>query len=86
MHTYNMLVESRDLCHPINSPDLVYDSLDNKLIYLSGRLSTSGPVADDTYGVSGRYVRLRRKVDMYQWVEETETRWVKGMEVGQGGR
>ena len=74
VHTYNMLVETRDLCNPLKSPENVYSSLDNKLIYLSGRLSTDAPVEDDLYGVSGRYVRLKRQLDMYQWVEETDTR------------
>lgn len=53
VHTYNMLVETRYLCNPVKSADNVYSALDNKLIYLSGTLSTSGPVTDSQYGVSG---------------------------------
>jgi hypothetical protein len=72
-----MLVETHHICKPVKSPDSVYSVLDNQLIYLSGKLSTSGPVSDVDFGVSGHYVRLKRKVEMYQWIEETETREFK---------
>ena len=53
VHTYNMLVETRHVCNPVKSSNSVYSDLDNKLIYLSGKLATSAPVADNQYGVSG---------------------------------
>jgi hypothetical protein len=77
VHTYNMLVETRGHCNPVKSADNVYSELDNKLIYVSGKLATNGLVADNHYGISGRFVRLKRKVEMYQWIEETETRKYK---------
>ena len=54
VHTYNMLVETRYLCNPVKSSDNVYGALDNKLIYLSGKLATDGPVTDNQYGVTGK--------------------------------
>ena len=86
-----MLVETRGHCNPVKSADNVYSELDNKLIYVSGKLATNGLVVDSHYGISGellkrsvslqqlrfflgRFVRLKRKVEMYQWIEETETR------------
>jgi hypothetical protein len=77
VHTYNMLVETRQNCNPVKSPDSVYAELDNRLVYLSGKLATSGPVSDPDFGVSGNFARLKRRVEMYQWVEETETREFK---------
>ena len=41
VHTYEMLLEARDLCNPLRSPNNVYDNLNNKLVYLSGKLATS---------------------------------------------
>lgn len=74
VRTYEMLVEAGDLCNPLRSPDNVYDNLNNKLVYLSGKLATAEPLEDRLFGVPQSAVRLRRKVEMYQWVEETETR------------
>ena len=54
VHMYNMLVGTSHICKPVKSPDSVYSVLDNQLIYLSGKLSTSGPVSDVEFGVSGK--------------------------------
>ena len=40
VHTYNMLVEARGMCNPLRSSEHVYDTLTNKLVYISGKLST----------------------------------------------
>ena len=40
VHTYNMLVEARGMCNPLRSSEHVYDTLTNKLVYVSGKLST----------------------------------------------
>ena len=54
VHTYNMLVETEYMCNPLKSADKVYPSLDNKLIFLSGKLSSDTPLEDGVYGVSGK--------------------------------
>ena len=53
VNTYNMLVETRGHCNPVKSADSVYSSLDNKLIYVSGKLSSNAPVEDQQFGISG---------------------------------
>jgi len=77
IHTYDMLVEARDVCNPLRSSDHVYDTLNNKLVYVSGRISTVEPLTDQFYAITKQAVKLRRKVEMYQWIEETETREFK---------
>ena len=59
VHTYNMLVETHDICKPIKSAESVYTALDNQLIYLSGKLATSGPVSDNDFGVSGKEIEIQ---------------------------
>ena len=61
VHTYNMLVETRDICNPVKSADNVYSELDNKLIYVSGKLATNGIVVDSHYGVSGEVLKSFRR-------------------------
>ena len=48
-------------------------SNDGKLVYVTGMLSTGGPVADAELGVRTSAVRLSRHVEMYVWKEETQT-------------
>mgnify|MGYP000001376373 CR=1 FL=1 len=48
-------------------------SNDGKLVYVTGMLSTGGPVADADFGVRTSAVRLSRHVEMYVWKEETQT-------------
>jgi len=54
-------------------------ALDNRLVHLTGTLSTTGALTDPAFPVTaGGAVQLRRIVEMYQWREEsrsqTETR------------
>lgn len=46
----------------------------NRLVHLSGKLQTGQPLYDPNYSVSVHAVKLKRQVEMYQWVEYTESR------------
>lgn len=50
---------------------------DGSLVHTTGELKTGGPVRDAEFGVSAEAVRLRRVVEMYQWIEEEETEEVR---------
>lgn len=41
VYTYDVLVESKSRCNPLKSSAHLYESLDNKLVYLSGVLGTA---------------------------------------------
>lgn len=57
------------------------DSVDpgntGKLIHLTGDATTEDILNDSTFGVSENAIHLSRKVEMYQWKEETETKTKK---------
>ncbi|KAJ1110747.1 hypothetical protein NDU88_008093, partial [Pleurodeles waltl] len=42
---------------------------EGRLVHLSGVLSTSKPLNDPNYGISIECVKLKRQVEMYQWIE-----------------
>ncbi|KAF7665837.1 hypothetical protein LDENG_00129310 [Lucifuga dentata] len=46
----------------------------NRLVHLSAQLSTSQPLHDPNYKVVVQAVKLKRQVEMYQWVEYQESR------------
>jgi hypothetical protein len=46
---------------------------DQKLVHLSGRAVTEEMLSDSEFGVSLNAIRLRRKVEMYQWKEHKRT-------------
>lgn len=50
------------------------------LIHISGRAVAGAPLVDTVFGLSAEGLKLRRVVEMYQWIEVKEERTVK--EVG----
>jgi Transmembrane protein 43 len=47
----------------------------NKLVHLSGAMTTRAPARDTAFGVGGGdLLRLRRTVEMFQWTEQKSTR------------
>lgn len=44
---------------------------EGKLVHVAGDLKLAGPVADSEFGMSALAVKLVRKVEMYQWKEES---------------
>lgn len=51
-------------------------SYDGKLVHATGRAITEDNLTDSMFGITANAIRLRRKVEYYQWVEESrqETR------------
>ena len=50
---------------------------EGKLVHVSGRAATDETLADAQFGVSANAIRLARKVEVYQWVEHSDTKRVK---------
>ncbi len=48
-------------------------SQEGKLVHVVGEATTQDVLSDGEYGVSATAIRLTREVEMYQWVEHSET-------------
>lgn len=55
------------------SPDRIDPANQDKLVHVSGPLTLGGSVSDPEFGVTAQAVRLIRRVEMYQWKEESRT-------------
>ncbi|XP_042360866.1 transmembrane protein 43 [Plectropomus leopardus] len=56
---------------PLSSLDLQNN---NRLVHLSAQLRTAEPLHDPNYRVVVQAVKLKRQVEMYQWVEYTDSK------------
>ncbi|XP_048879153.1 transmembrane protein 43 isoform X2 [Brienomyrus brachyistius] len=57
--------------NPASEPDFLNN---NKLVHLSAVLQTSQSLHDPNYRIEVKAVKLKREVEMYQWVEHQESR------------
>jgi hypothetical protein len=54
--------------------DKVDPGNEGKLLHTTGKAVTEDTVTDKTFGVSAKALKLRRKVEMYQWKQEKHSR------------
>ena len=71
--TAKALDEGEGVCIALESPDAVDPEMDGKLVHVSGKADTKEVLSDDTFGASATAIRLSRKVEMYQWRENSKT-------------
>ena len=51
----------------------INDKYDGKLVATHGKLTVTGNISDDEFGVTSSSAALYRKVEMYQWVEDCDS-------------
>jgi Transmembrane protein 43 len=70
--TARSLSEGAGLVHTVAS-DRAEPGNDGKLVHAIGPLAASGPAVDAEFGMRANGVRLVRRVEMFQWTEESES-------------
>uniref|UniRef100_A0A7N4UXK2 Transmembrane protein 43 n=1 Tax=Sarcophilus harrisii TaxID=9305 RepID=A0A7N4UXK2_SARHA len=74
LRTATSLAEGLSLVVPLNTIHSVAPENEGRLVHLIGSLRTSKLLSDPNYGVFIPAVKLKRQVEMYQWVESEESR------------
>jgi hypothetical protein len=76
LHTQQALEQTSKVVIPVaNTP--VDAKNDMRAIYFSGTATTDNILMDKILTISEKAIQLNRKVEMYQWVQETETKTEK---------
>lgn len=55
------------------SADPIDPATEGKLVHLSGETRTDGPLTDPDFGISVTGIRLERRTEMFQWIEEVQS-------------
>ncbi|KAM3665615.1 transmembrane protein 43 isoform 2-T2 [Ammospiza maritima maritima] len=74
LRTARSLDEGLSLVVPLDSIHSISQQNEGRLVHLAGALSTSKPLFDPSYGLSIQAVKLKRNVEMYQWVEYEDSK------------
>ena len=82
-NTAKALNEGEDVCIEVDSPATVDPEMDGKLVHMTGMADTKEVLSDDAFGVSVTAIRLERKVEMYQWIEESRSQKKKKLGGGE---
>ena len=77
--TAKALDEGESACVSVDSPAKVDPEMEGQLVHMIGKADTKDVLSDDTFGVSATAIALIRRTEMYQWVEESETKEKKNL-------
>jgi hypothetical protein len=73
VHRAQSLDEGAAACIAVNA-DKVDAANNGKLVYVSGEATTAETLTDPQFGVSAKALKLERTVEIYQWVERSESK------------
>lgn len=74
LETASSLDEGLSLVLPLSSSSSLDLQNNNQLVHVSAQLRTSQPLHDPNYRVEVQAVKLKREVEMYQWVEYQDSK------------
>lgn len=74
IHRTQGLNEGASIVHTVEDPNRASPEHAGSLIHLNGKADTQEQLRDEIFGVEENAIRLVRKVEMYQWVEDKHTK------------
>ena len=77
--TAKAIDEGEGACISVESNDKVDAEYEGKLVHMTGKADTQDVLADGVFGVSATAIKLKRTVEMYQWIEDSHTTEKKKM-------
>ena len=77
--TAKAIDEGEGACISVDSSAQVDAENEGKLVHMTGKADTKDVLSDAMFGVSATAIKLKREVEMYQWVEESRTSEKKKM-------
>lgn len=69
MSTAQLFQDAMNSAVSLEDINVISKENDGMLVYLSGPLDVGEPLTDPEYGVAISSVKLKRRVQMYQWIE-----------------
>lgn len=73
LHTAQSLAQAQKIVISVPGSPIKPEN-DLKVVYLNGHATTEDKLTDSQLGVTVTAINLKRKVEMYQWQEKTETK------------
>ncbi len=77
--TAKALDEGEGACVPVESIEKIDPEMEGQLVHMTGRAVTKDVLADAQFGVSMTAISLKRTVEMFQWIEHSETEEKKNL-------
>ncbi len=74
IHRTRGLLQAEQVVEEVSDAMEITPEQNGKLVHVTGKATTGETLKDKDFGISRIALRLKRQVEMYQWVEKKETR------------